>query len=81
MVTLPGLLTGLGLFLFGMLCMTDGLKALACDALRAMLLRFVRGPWSANLGTTSTGWLGHPPLPDRAPALAHPTLSPCPTVG
>lgn len=46
MVTLPSLLTGLGLFLFGMLCMTDGLKALAGDALRAMLLRFVRGPWS-----------------------------------
>ncbi|MBL8724294.1 MAG: Na/Pi cotransporter family protein [Planctomycetes bacterium] len=40
------LLGGLGLFLFGMVTMTDGLKACAGDALRGLLLRWVRGPWS-----------------------------------
>lgn len=49
MATLPSLLGGLGLFLFGMVCMTDGLKALAGDALRAILLRLVSGPWSGLL--------------------------------
>lgn len=43
------LLGGLGLFLFGMVTMTDGLKAAAGDALRTLLLRWVRGPWSGLL--------------------------------
>jgi phosphate:Na+ symporter len=41
-----GLLGGIGLFLLGMILMTDGLKSLAGDALRRVLARFVRGPWS-----------------------------------
>ncbi len=40
-------LGGIGLFLLGMVLMTDGLKAAAGDALRSMLQRFTRGPWSA----------------------------------
>lgn len=43
---LVGILGGLGLFLLGMVLMTDGLKALAGDALRRVLLRAVTGPWS-----------------------------------
>lgn len=38
---------GIGLFLLGMVLLTDGLKALAGDALRLVLSRFVSGPWSA----------------------------------
>jgi phosphate:Na+ symporter len=41
------LLGGIGLFLLGMILMTDGLKALAGDALRQVLDRFVQGPLSA----------------------------------
>jgi phosphate:Na+ symporter len=44
---LTNLLGGIGLFLLGMILMTDGLKALGGDALRRLLGRFVRGPLSA----------------------------------
>jgi len=37
---------GVGLFLLGMMLLTDGLKAVAGDALRAILTRWVRGPIS-----------------------------------
>ena len=40
------LMGGLGLFLLGMTLMTDGLKGLAGGALRDILMRFVRGPYS-----------------------------------
>lgn len=45
---------GIGLFLLGMMLMTDGLRALAGDALRSILERFVRGPvsgmaWGAGI--------------------------------
>jgi phosphate:Na+ symporter len=40
-------LGGVGLFLLGMILMTDGLKAVAGDALRKVLGRFVSGPLSA----------------------------------
>ncbi len=47
-------LGGIGLFLLGMMLMTDGLKALAGGALRAILGKMVRGPvsgvgWGAAL--------------------------------
>lgn len=38
---------GIGLFLLGMVLMTDGLKALAGDALRRLLERFTGNRWSA----------------------------------
>ncbi len=44
MITLFG---GLGLFLFGMLAMTDGLKEFAGDRLRSALLRFTGKPLTA----------------------------------
>lgn len=40
------ILGGLGLFLLGMILLTDGLKALAGEALRSILTRFVAGPIS-----------------------------------
>lgn len=40
------LLGGLGMFLLGMVLLTDGLKALAGEALRRILTRFVAGPVS-----------------------------------
>lgn len=40
------ILGGIGLFLLGMISMTEGLKAMAGDGLRTLLARFVRGPWS-----------------------------------
>lgn len=43
---LPSLLGGLGIFLLGMVLLTDGLKGLAGNALRQILMRFVRGPLS-----------------------------------
>lgn len=43
---IPALLGGLGTFLLGMVLLTDGLKALAGDALRRILTRFVAGPLS-----------------------------------
>lgn len=51
-------LGGLGLFLLGMLVMTDGLRALAGNAMRAALIRFTRTPWSGALtGTIVTAIL------------------------
>ena len=38
---------GIGLFLLGMILMTDGLKAVAGDALRGFLARFTGNRWSA----------------------------------
>jgi len=46
---LISLLGGLGMFLLGMTLLTDGLKALAGDALRRVLTRFVQGPISGTL--------------------------------
>ncbi|NUQ49198.1 MAG: Na/Pi symporter, partial [Phycisphaerae bacterium] len=43
---IAALLGGLGLFLLGMVLLTDGLKALAGDALRRILTRMVAGPVS-----------------------------------
>jgi phosphate:Na+ symporter len=43
---IASLLGGLGLFLLGMVLLTDGLKALAGDALRRILTRLVAGPIS-----------------------------------
>jgi len=41
---IAGIIGGIGLFLLGMILMTEGLKSLAGDALRGILERFVRGP-------------------------------------
>lgn len=46
-------LGGIGLFLLGMMLMTDGIKTLAGNALRAVLTRFVRGPFTAMLSGTA----------------------------
>ncbi len=43
---IAGIIGGIGLFLLGMILMTEGLKSLAGDALRGILERFVRGPCS-----------------------------------
>lgn len=49
---------GLGLFLLGMITMTDALKALAGDSIRSALMRFTRSPVSgAMTGATSTALL------------------------
>ncbi len=49
------LLGGIGLFLLGMVLLTDGLKAVAGDALRRILSTFVKGPVSAiSSGTLVT---------------------------
>lgn len=45
---------GLGLFLLGMIVMTDGLKALAGEAIRKALMRFTRSPLSGAM----TGAIG-----------------------
>jgi phosphate:Na+ symporter len=51
-------LGGLGLFLLGMIIMTDGLRALAGDAIRRALFRFTRSPLSGVVtGTVSTAIL------------------------
>ncbi len=51
-------LGGLGLFLLGMIVMTDGLKALAGNAIRRALMRFTRSPLSgAMTGATCTALL------------------------
>jgi phosphate:Na+ symporter len=42
-------LGGVGIFLIGMILLTEGLKAAAGGALRAILARFTRGPGSAFL--------------------------------
>lgn len=41
------LVGGIGLFLMGMVLMTDGLKAFAGDSLRRALMRFTGTPWKA----------------------------------
>jgi phosphate:Na+ symporter len=52
---LPQLLGGIGLFLLGMVLLTDGLKALAGGALRRVLSRFTGGTFSALVsGATVT---------------------------
>lgn len=49
---------GLGLFLFGMIVMTDGLKSLAGDAIRRALMRLTRSPLSgATTGAACTAIL------------------------
>jgi phosphate:Na+ symporter len=57
MVTVIGtIIGGIGLFLLGMILMTDGLKALAGDALRSILARFTTNRFSAigvGAGTTA----------------------------
>lgn len=51
-------LGGLGLFLLGMIIMTEGLRALAGDAIRAALMRFTSSPVSgAMTGAVSTAIL------------------------
>ena len=51
-------LGGLGLFLLGMIIMTDSLRNLAGDAMRKLLLRFTRTPFSgAVTGTVATAIL------------------------
>lgn len=51
-------LGGLGLFLLGMTLMTEGLRALAGDAIRGVLMRFTRSPVTGVLtGLTSTAIL------------------------
>ena len=44
---ITNLIGGIGLFLLGMLLMTEGLRSAAGDALRRILSRFVAGPFSA----------------------------------
>lgn len=52
---LSATLGGIGLFLLGMILLTDGLKAAAGEALRRVLARFAGGPFSAFLsGATVT---------------------------
>ncbi|MGW8247792.1 MAG: Na/Pi cotransporter family protein [Acidiferrobacterales bacterium] len=52
------ILTGIGLFLLGMVILTDGLKSLAGDAMRAVLIRFTHTPYSGALtGALTTGLL------------------------
>lgn len=50
--------TGIGLFLLGMVILTDGLKSLAGDAMRALLIRFTHTPYSGALtGALTTALL------------------------
>lgn len=51
---LPSLLGGLGLFLLGMILMTDGLKAAAGDRLRATLAHLTGGPGRAVFAGVAT---------------------------
>ena len=49
---------GLGLFLLGMIIMTDGLRALAAESMRQVLTRFTRSPYSgAVTGALTTALL------------------------
>lgn len=49
---------GLGLFLFGIAVMTDGLKALGAKTMRSVLMRFTRSPYSgAVTGAVTTAML------------------------
>ncbi len=54
MLPLIEALGGLGLFLLGMIVMTDGLRALAGDAIRSALMRFTRSPVSGALTGAAT---------------------------
>ena len=57
-LTITQSIGGLGLFLLGMIIMTDGLRALAGDAIRSALFRFTRSPLSgAATGAASTAIL------------------------
>ena len=49
MEILMTVLGGIGLFLFGMSLMTDGLKSLAGESLKQLLSRFTGGKFSAIL--------------------------------
>jgi phosphate:Na+ symporter len=50
--------TGIGLFLLGMVILTDGLKSLAGEAMRAALIRFTHTPYSGALtGALTTALL------------------------
>jgi phosphate:Na+ symporter len=52
---IASIIGGIGLFLLGMVLMTDGLKAVAGDSLRSVLTRFTGGPISAVMaGATVT---------------------------
>lgn len=49
---------GLGLFLLGMIIMTSGLRNIAGQSMRSLLMRFTGNPWSGALtGTCSTAIL------------------------
>ena len=49
---------GLGLFLLGMIIMTEGLRSLAGDTMRNALMRFTKTPYSgAATGAISTALL------------------------
>ncbi|MGP1310281.1 MAG: Na/Pi symporter, partial [Phycisphaerales bacterium] len=55
---LIAVLGGIGLFLLGMILLTDGLKAVAGDALRVLLTKAVSNQWSgAAWGATITALL------------------------
>lgn len=49
METLSPIVGGIGLFLLGMVLMSDGLKAVAGDGLRQLLQRFTKGPVTGML--------------------------------
>jgi phosphate:Na+ symporter len=58
LLTLFNAFGGLGLFLLGMIVMTDGLRALAGDKLQQSLMRFTKSPYSGALtGTVTTALL------------------------
>ncbi|MGB2692627.1 MAG: Na/Pi symporter, partial [Thermodesulfobacteriota bacterium] len=49
---------GIGLFLLGMIVMTEGLRALAGSAMRSVLMRFTKSPATGALtGASSTAIL------------------------
>ncbi len=57
-ITLLNTLGGLGLFLLGMIVMTDGLRSLAGDKIRQSLMHFTKSPYSGALtGTVATAIL------------------------
>lgn len=58
MQTITGVLGGLGLFLLGMILMTDSLRSLTGEAIRKYLIRFTRNPLSGAItGTLATAVL------------------------
>ena len=55
---------GLGIFLLGMIVMTDGLRSLAGDTIRNALMRFTRSPATgAATGAVTTVSYTHLTLP------------------